>query len=76
MMTKRIKKNFKSVLINYWINILTEEILEKIEAFRYRTRNRGIDLIYTTFNQSLKISVRYKKIRAGDSLVKKLIITK
>ena len=63
----------KAIKSNDWINIIMEDILETGGKFKYRTSNRGIDLIYLPFNDTLKVTVRYKKFKAGDFRVKNIM---
>ena len=64
----------KATKSNDWINIIMEDILETGGKFKYRTGNRGIDLIYLPFNDTLKVTVRYKKLKAGDFRVKNVMM--
>ena len=54
---------------NNWINILIEGIVEMYDTFSYRTQNRGVDLIYLPENNTLKIIVRYQKLKGSDEIL-------
>ena len=54
---------------NNWINILIEDIVEMHDTFSYRTQNRGVDLIYLPENNTLKIIVRYQKLKGSDEIL-------